>query len=227
MQRPFTAEIIGPAGAGKSTLMAMLRQRDAGLRTGLSLWRLPVSLLAAGAISSLPTISSLVALNWENAKLVIQINAFRSLLRRESAKGFQALLLDEGSVFGLAKLFAFSSNRAGITQRLCDRVAPTIDAVIWLDAPNEILAQRIREREKTHRVKDAGDEDIYKHLEQYRAAFERTLKELSALAPLQIIRFNTNDENLDQIADHILATVNSRIAGHLPGYSTSQPVAVS
>jgi hypothetical protein len=85
----FVAEIIGPAGAGKTSLSQLLR-RGQDVRSGLSLWRLPPTLLTISAFSSLP---SLVALciqrkrfDWEDLKLVIQHNALLRLLNRESAR---------------------------------------------------------------------------------------------------------------------------------------------
>src|SRR5687767_15611867 len=115
MMRPYTAEIIGPAGAGKTTLSGLLRGRDATIRTGVSIWRLPLHLLGASSFSALPDLVSLFGrrkFSFADVKLVIQINALRRLLRRESEKGYQALLLDEGGVFGLAKLRAFGAGSA-------------------------------------------------------------------------------------------------------------------
>src|SRR5687767_14222371 len=125
MIRPFTAEIIGPAGAGKSTLAGLLRGRDPTIRTGLSIWGLPLHLLGAGTFSSLPDLVSLLSrrrFSLEDLKLVIQISALRRLLSRESEKGYQALLLDEGGVFGLAKLRAFGSGSA------------TSDSMSWMSS---------------------------------------------------------------------------------------------
>src|SRR5688572_9864778 len=176
MIRPFTAEIIGPAGAGKSTLAGLLRGSDATIRTGLSIWGLPLHLLGASTFSSLPDLVSLFGrrrFSLEDLKLVIQINALRRLLRRESEKGYQALVLDEGGVFGLAKLRAFGAGSAGSDSiswmsSLFNQVGPTLDAVIWLDAPDAVLARRIRERDKPHRTKYLSEAEMCEHLARYR-----------------------------------------------------------
>ena len=103
----FVAEIIGPAGSGKTTLSQLLRQSD-DLRTGLSVWGLSPLPLVMGAVSSISNLFSLFRsgerFDWDDVKLIIQLNALSRVVRRESAKGYNALLLDEGTVFALAKL---------------------------------------------------------------------------------------------------------------------------
>ena len=217
MQRPFTAEIIGPAGAGKSTLAGLLGGQDVTVRTGLSLWGLPLPLLATGALSSVTDLFSLCSrrrFSLEDLKLVVQINALRQLLRRESEKGYRLLLLDEGEIFGLARLHAYgagclSSGSIKWMSHLLNRVAPTLDAVIWLDAPDTILAQRIRERVKPHRTKHLQEEKICEHVARYRNAFEQIMAELTQRSQVKVISFRTDSQPLEEIANLIRASAEN------------------
>ena len=218
MIRPFTAEIIGPAGAGKSTLAGLLRGRDATIKTGLSIWGLPVHLLGTSAFFSLPDLVSLFGhrkFSLEDLKLVVQINALRRLLRRESGKGYQALVLDEGGVFGLTKLRAFGAGSATDSiawmSSLFKQVGPTLDAVIWLDAPDAVLTRRIRERDKPHRTKNLPEAEMCEHLARYRAAFERVMDELIRRNAVKVIKFRTDREPLEDIANQILAAAGGAI----------------
>jgi hypothetical protein len=144
---------------------------------------------------------------------VIQINALRRLLGRESEKGYRALMMDEGGVFGLAKLQAFAGNPDSFNwmSGLLNRMAPTLDTVIWLDAPDNVLAQRIRAREKPHRAKYLPDSEITDHLVRYRVAFERVVAELTRRNAVKVIRFRTDQEPLEAIARQILAGAGNQI----------------
>jgi broad-specificity NMP kinase len=219
MIRPFTAEIIGPAGAGKSTLAGLLRGRDATIKTGLSIWGLPLHLLGTSAFFSLPDLVSLFGrrrFSLEDLKLVVQINALRRLLGRESEKGYQALVLDEGGVFGLTKLRAFGAGSLATDSitwmsSLFNQVGPTLDAVIWLDAPDAVLARRIRERDKPHRTKHLPEAEMCEYLARYRAAFERVMSELTQRNSVKVIKFRTDREPLEDIANRILAAAGGEI----------------
>lgn len=218
--RSFVAEIIGPAGAGKTTLTQLLRNRN-NVRVGLSVWRLPLWLLAVSTLSSLPDLFTFCRrrehLNWDDLKLVIQHNALLRLISREGAKGYRALLMDEGNVFALAKLRAFGcdavKNEGGSMQNLVNKVVPTLDAVIWLDAPDRVLAQRIRERNKEHRMKDKSDAEIKEHLSLYRSSFEGVVDDLRNRngSSLQVFRFSTDQQPLEQIAESVLLQAGARV----------------
>lgn len=219
--RSFVAEIIGPAGAGKTTLTQLLRNRN-NVRVGLSVWQLPLSLLAVSAISSIPDLFTFCRrrkhLSWDDLKLVIQHNALLRLISREGAKGYRALLMDEGNVFALAKLRAFGSdvvkrNEGGSMQNLVNKVVPALDAVIWLDAPDRVLAQRIRERNKQHRMKDKSDAEITEHLSLYRSSFQGVVDDLRKRngSSLQVFRFSTDLQPLEQIAESVMLQTGARV----------------
>ena len=212
MKQRVVAEIVGPAGAGKSTLTQVLRERDGSLRTGLSVWGLPPRLLLANAFTSLPILVGFYRggrrLTWGEVNLVIRLNALHQLLGRESFKrDHKALLLDEGTVFALVKLHAFGRDAAGAETSRLDRWAQSL-LRRWaarLDAPDAVLARRIRERDKPHRVKDGTDEEIYAFLARYRRSYEQIISELTAQGGLKVFRFSAGEESPERMAELVLA----------------------
>jgi broad-specificity NMP kinase len=219
--RSFVAEIIGPAGAGKTSL-SRLMQSGNDVRSGLSVWRLPARLLIVSAVRSVPTLISWCRrrerISWEDLKLVIQHNALLRLIHRESAKGHQTFLLDEGNLFAIAKLRAFGfqdglKENDPLMQSLFNKLAPTLNAVVWLDAPDAILARRIREREKSHRMKEKSDSEIADHLSRYRNSFERVVAEVSKRNgdEFKVFRFSTDLVPLEEIASTVLAHARARV----------------
>ncbi|HEV2706290.1 MAG TPA: hypothetical protein VGV59_10225 [Pyrinomonadaceae bacterium] len=215
MSETVVAEIVGPAGAGKSTLACALRRRSAeGVRAGLGVWGLPAPLLLSTAVLSLPQLLGLWrvrgAVAWHEATLFVRLNALGRLLGREASRACKFLLLDEGTVFALAKLHAFGGEtderRLG---RLVERTASKLDAVVWLDAPDEVLARRIREREKPHRMKARTDEEISDFLARYRASYERVVAELCARRKVRVIRVNTDGRTPEQVAEEVLRGIKT------------------
>lgn len=210
---PLVAEIVGPAGAGKSTLAAALGRRGEGVRAGLGVWRLPARLLLSSALRSLPQLLGMYRggrpPGFQEAALVVRLNALGRLVGREAARRHRFLLLDEGTVFALAKLDAFG--RAGGRPRgLVERWAGVLDAVVWLDAPDEVLARRIRGRAKPHRMKARTDEEIKAFLARYRESYERVVAELGAGGRLKVIRVSTADgETPERTAERVLSRIEA------------------
>lgn len=210
MDRSFVAEIIGPAGAGKTTLMGLLRNGQ-NVRSGLSVWRLPHGLLLTTALRKSFSLAAFCVqrghLEWEDIKLFVQYHALLQLIERESRRGYRALVVDEGNVFALAKLRTFgpSTLNDAWMNDLLERMSLQLNAVVWLDAPNEVLADRIRSREKSHRVKHLSDAEINDHLSRYRTSFEQIIAELGKSTRVKVFRYSTHQFSLEQIAAKVLS----------------------
>ncbi len=187
-RRPLTVELVGPAGAGKSTVLECLKDR-LPLCPG-SVWGLPTPLLLASAVGLLPTVVGLCrqarSFRWSEIKQLIRLRALYRLLARPPADPDRVVVLDEGPVFVLSWLLVFGhpSVRNGALhgwwQRTLRDWADVIDVVILLDAPDPVLARRIRQRAKPLSVRDKGDRDIFAFSASFRAAFERVLAALRA-----------------------------------------------
>ena len=213
-KQPFVAEIVGPAGVGKSTLSRLLNHRDGTVRAGLSVWGLPPTLLFRNLWFALPVFLDLYGIGrlpWDEVKQIVRLMALHQLLKQERWQHYQTLVLDEGAVFTLAKLCAFG--RENIKSRFCEKWlqdflrqwASTLDAVIWLDAPDSILTERIRARNKAHRVKEETDLEIHEFLARYRASYEKIISELIAHRSLKVMRLNTELLAQERVADSVLA----------------------
>ncbi len=79
-------------------------------------------------------------------------------------------LLDHGPIYRLAFLREFgpeitTSNtlRDGGPDLLNEWI-DALDMVIWLDAPNDSLLKRIRDREQIHTIKQKSEKEAYEYL---------------------------------------------------------------
>jgi broad-specificity NMP kinase len=214
---PIVVEVIGPAGAGKTTLVAALRQRHGNTAPDIE-----ASLTKIGRIPSVVG-NSLVFLpeyvrrhrhsRWFTRREIrgmAYLTAGLRLLDRQGPRRGTVTMLDHGPLYRLAFLREFG---AEITtspsyqkwwSNLLRHWSERIDIVVWLDAPDSVLLARIRARGSWHAVKDMDDVEASDLLRRYRAACERTIAEAAREHPMSVHRFDTSQRATEQIVDDVL-----------------------
>jgi len=211
--RAVIVELVGPAGAGKTTLARGASETDSSIRSGLSLWGLPKRRLLSSAIALLPTIlrgafkrSRMTA---SEIAQMIRLGALRQVVADE-AKRHRVILLDEGPVFALSWLdvfYAKNRDHGSWRQRVINQWAKLLDVVVFIDAADITLAHRIRTREKPHMVKALSDAEIFGFSDGFRRAFERAIGELSQAGPLAVDTLRTDsappNENTAQLMSRL------------------------
>jgi hypothetical protein len=195
-------ELIGPPGVGKTSIRRDLaeleprsrtiridRQRDLGAVVSSAL-RLMLPVLAGAARRR-------GSLSWTEAVQLLRLRALRPAVARVVASPARLVLLDEGPVYALAKLEAYADaaddpGDFGALWR--DALAcwrQTLDLVVWLDAPDDLLVQRIRARAKPHRVKTTDAFETARFLSRYRAAYAIVVERLCTAGGPRLLRIDT------------------------------------
>jgi len=200
-------EIVGPAGAGKSTLYQALADDGRFIRPeNFPDVRRPSNapfFLKHG----LPLLPRVGLIQRRPFAWLAILRGWPELLKRQRQDG-QIILLDQGPVYLLTETHEFGPpslrcpNVDGLWQDLFKRWAGALDTVIWLDAPDEVLLERIRSREKEHVVKHESREATLSFLAAYRKAYSWTISHL--LPELHILRFNTAQKSAEEIASRLL-----------------------
>lgn len=223
----MVVELVGPAGAGKSTLAQNVHRADPNVHVGLSIWGLPRRRLISGAIALVPTVIVAAVrkrrLRWREVAQMIRLDALRRVLRRAKKagkRGGKTILLDEGPVFAISSLDLAIAQRGGKVpdkwrRRALKRWARLLDTVILIDAPDAKLAERIRTRAKRHRMAKGSDVEIQRFAKGFRNAFARVIGDLTRVdeaRPLVVDHIRTHGR-----LDHSAARLRATLARHRNG----------
>lgn len=222
--RAVIVELVGPAGAGKTTLARGASEADSSIKSGLSLWGLPKRRLIRSAMALLPTILSAglerTPLKAAEIAQMVRLGALRQVVADE-AQRHRVILLDEGPVFALSWLDVFFSRNGGHVpanwrSRVIDQWASMLDLVVFIDATDITLANRIRTRDKPHMVKALSDAEIFGFSAGFRRAFERTIGELAQVGGghLHIDTLSTETGPQDEHTAELMSRLKLRRNGH-------------
>lgn len=215
-------ELVGPAGAGKSTVCNMLARRlpaDTG-----AIWGLPVLPLLANGLRLFPTFAPMWlhsrSLLWDETRHMVRLRTLQRRLARARAGEPHPLIFDEGPVFALAWLrgFGHRTMQEAPTQEwwrhAIQQWALQIDVVVVVDAPDLVLARRIRARAHDHEVKQYPDHEIVRWMARFREALEWVLSELRRHGGPAVMRLSSEEEGSERIAEWIAEELSGQVHGH-------------
>jgi hypothetical protein len=202
-------ELVGPAGSGKSTVYGMLRAGDPAIEGRPTLrHREYAGIAAASVVGAFATLVRRRAFGWETPLEQVRMMAYLRAMPRilTGPTGPAAIVFDQGPLFFLTRPSLMHERLATWRSRMFDTWAPLLDLVVFLDAPDALLRERINTREKWHALKGSDGRSALEVLRTSRQVYERALGELAArpVAPA-IVRLDTSTRSPDEIANAILA----------------------
>ena len=210
----FVVELIGVAGAGKSSIASALVALDERIRARP---RIRNHTYAATVPTLLPTFLSL---HWpprrvltKEMKRILRVHALHHLVR--TANGAGPILFDEGPVYMLARLLVFGG--AAVKTRAFARWwqgaiaqwAKTLSAIVWVDASDDVLAARLNARAQSHRLRGASESAMRAFFASYRAAYRRVLADLQAAGAAAPWMVATDHTSAADTAHAILARLRT------------------
>jgi thymidylate kinase len=160
---------------------------------------------------------SALTFTWAEARAMAYLRAWHGPASRLAAKDGSLVIMDHGPVFRLAFLREFGSaatrNSASRDwwERSCAQWTATLTVLIWLDAPDAVLIERVRERDRPHAIKNKSEAGARAFLARYRQALEDVIRRFETVAGPVVLRFDTERESLDAIVNHVLEALEERV----------------
>lgn len=207
---PALVELVGLAGVGKSTLARELATAEPDLQLGLPLSRLRSARAQAEAVSPfvLPYLRHATSTDWF-ARYQVRGLGYLHAWRRSLAQvpgGVTYVVLDHGPLFWLATLEALGPRLTSSAtfrrwwNRTLDDWADLLDLVVWLDAPDELLVDRIRGRDQRHVLLGANADETELFLARYRASYGRVREQLASRSPGTAVDHRTDTGSASELA---------------------------
>jgi deoxyadenosine/deoxycytidine kinase len=220
--RASIVEIVGVAGAGKSTLYRALAKSISGIRTE----ELPpikdvrfIPFFVKNILFIAPMLVPLLrkggtCLTRRELAWMAMLMGWPKILNEKVSGNDNIILLDQGPIFLMAILSEFgpehlrTPDMQNFWEKVYGRWVNALDMVIWLDTMDEILLDRIRTRQTDHPVKAETDVEIKGFLAKYRRAYEHILSKLTMNNPdLQVLKMDTGENSVDDIVQNVLQSL--------------------
>lgn len=223
-EKARVVEIVGPAGAGKTTLYKALNRYAGSIR----LENFPDVHKVADApffiSNGLQLLPGLLHIHRSDSRQLTRrefawmmiLHGWPALLNMPLRGGNKIIILDQGPVYLLAEMRLFGpeylkrKTAEDLWQGLYQRWSSTLHTIVYLDAADDILLARIRNRQQEHMVKSQPAAIVYQFLNRYRIEYEFILSTLKhQKTSLKVLRFDTNRQQPLSIADQFLSELQS------------------
>jgi hypothetical protein len=217
--RPLVVELVGVWGAGKSSLVKSLAFRDRSVRAAPPVWSLPKPLLVIGGLQVIATILGLFRTGqrmlWTESRQLMRLRALYHHLDLLRRKGSRVVVVEDGPALILSWLRSAAGRSAtngdmpAWWTSVVKRWAETVDVVVFLDAPEGVLAQRVLARPQANPFKGRPAAELSEFLERSRGAYVSVLSELRAHDGPPVLEFRTDQRSVAEITDELLVTLAS------------------
>jgi thymidylate kinase len=181
MMPPIAVEIMGCAAVGKSSVVRHLLEQNRDFSLYVPSRRYALCALKY-TVLRFPQILFLLltGIRRHSLKTLIRIEAALSDISflKKNSNASKVLLIDQGPLALLAYL-----HHKNVPNRWLDRLqrkaVAVIDRAFWLDAPNDVLIERLRNRKDGHAMETLPDPRVNQFYDAYRLCYTRVVNRIN------------------------------------------------
>jgi thymidylate kinase len=216
----MVVEIVGVAGAGKTSLFRELQRRNyPTLLCGYhpEVWKISsYPFYLKNIFQLLPTFTRVYAnsnrfLKRREIAFMCVLYGWADYLDKLIKHTHKTFIVDQGAISLMAYLKIwgtkglYKNNMYEWWETIYRKWSKGIDLVILIDASDDVLISRINHRPQDHFLKGESNQLSQYWTEKYRALYEEILNHLASLDDnFHIIRINSDNSTVDEIASIII-----------------------
>lgn len=220
-------EIIGVAGSGKSTLARALCSNSTACRVD-SPFQLRNSEHLRPALRGLRREAPLIGKaawhrcipTWTELKLIAFLSEWPRLIHDKDAQSTPVTVMDQGAVYALARLGHRTHLIPGTEplgpwwKSTVTTWAETLEMVVWIDAPNDVVLHRINSRVQVHEVKGKGPREAASYIDRYRSAYQTVVDSIGRAGGPIVVRYDSNVHSVPDLVSQTLERLEATSSNH-------------
>jgi deoxyadenosine/deoxycytidine kinase len=150
--------------------------------------------------------------NWTEIRAMVYLKAWYFIVSHRKFSERKVIILDHGPIFRLAFLDEFGPRFSKNFwykkwwNNTLESWLSMLDAIVWLNATDEILFGRIQSRDRWHEVKEKENEVAFDYLQRYKDSCKKIISKVTD--DQKILEFDTTINSADQIKEDILKMID-------------------